>query len=61
MTYAVLYVASSVEGCRCIASLGISGATYGLHCIITAIDHVHDLIVNYTSPRLAHMVFVGLF
>ena len=53
----------SMEGCRCFASSGSCGATRGLlrRCILTAVDHVHDLVVDYTSLRLLRMVFIKLF
>jgi len=30
-------------------------------CFLTAADHVHDLVVDYTSLHLLRMVFVKLF
>ena len=53
----------STEGCRYIASLDSSRAAYGLlsRCIITAADHVHDLVVDNVLLCPVQMVFVKLF
>jgi hypothetical protein len=52
----------SMGGCCCVASSGSSGATRGLLCccILTTANHVHNLIVDYASLCIAHMVFVKL-
>ncbi|PUZ40716.1 hypothetical protein GQ55_9G446300 [Panicum hallii var. hallii] len=51
-----------MEGCRCVTSSGSNGATRGLlrRCILTATDHVHNLVVDYASLCIAHMAFVKL-
>ena len=64
MSVLVLRASSpNMAGYRCFASSGSCGATRGLlrRCILTAADHVHDLVVDYTSLRLLRMVFVKLF
>uniref|UniRef100_K3Z0U4 Uncharacterized protein n=1 Tax=Setaria italica TaxID=4555 RepID=K3Z0U4_SETIT len=50
-------------GYCCIASSSSSGTACGLlrRCILTAADHINDLIVAYESLRLACMVFIRLF
>lgn len=65
MTFVLVLRASSLsmEGYCCIASSGSSGTACGLlrRCILTAADHINDLIVAYESLRLACMVFIRLF